>query len=98
MCLTTYPTNLPQSYLSQLVGLPAGYEFMIGTSLAAPKVSAAAALLIAEGREKGRQMSPEDVKQILFRSATDYGATGPDTDFGVGVVNVYEALKKYMRK
>ncbi|WP_068779521.1 S8 family serine peptidase [Paenibacillus sp. GM2] len=98
MCLTTYPTNLPQSYLSQLVGLPAGYEFMIGTSLAAPKVSAAAALLIAEGREKGKPMSPEDVKQILFRSATDYGVTGPDTDFGVGVVNVYEALKNTMSK
>ncbi|MNH92552.1 Subtilisin NAT precursor [compost metagenome] len=97
MCLTTYPTQLPQSYLSQLVGLPAGYEFMIGTSLAAPKVSAAAALLIAEGREKGVRMTPDKVKQTLFKSATDYGIAGPDPDFGVGVVNVRKALKSVSR-
>ncbi|WP_025692285.1 S8 family serine peptidase [Paenibacillus zanthoxyli] len=93
MCLTTYPTQLPQSYLSQLAGLPAGYEFMIGTSLAAPKVSAAAALLIAEGREKGVRINPDIVKKVLLRNATDYGVPGPDGDFGVGVVNIYEALK-----
>ncbi|NUU59114.1 S8 family serine peptidase [Paenibacillus agri] len=88
MCLTTYPTQLPQSFLSQLVGLPAGYEFMIGTSLAAPKVSAAAALLIAEGREKGIRMSPDIIQRMLFQNATDYG-----TNLGAGVVNVYRALK-----
>ncbi|MNT75963.1 Extracellular serine protease precursor [compost metagenome] len=70
---------------------------MIGTSLAAPKVSAAAALLIAEGREKGVRMTPDKVKQTLFKSATDYGIAGPDPDFGVGVVNVRKALKSVSR-
>lgn len=93
MCLTTYPTNLPQSYLSQLAGFPPGYEFMIGTSLAAPKVSAAAALLIAEGKEKRVSMGPEKVKRLLQQSAIDYGVPGPDLDLGVGVLNVYESLR-----
>ncbi|MCQ4087445.1 S8 family serine peptidase [Saccharibacillus sp. JS10] len=94
MCLTTYPTNLPQSELSKLAELPAGYEFMIGTSLAVPKVSASAGVLIAEARKQGKTLSPSQVKRALFDSATDFGTPGKDKDFGVGGVNVYEALSR----
>ncbi|WP_339848359.1 S8 family serine peptidase [Paenibacillus sp. FSL W7-1088] len=94
MCLTTYPTHLPQSELSKLVGLPVGYEFMIGTSLAAPKVAASAGLLIAEAKERGYRLSPSAVKDMLFETANDYGEHGADEDFGVGGVNVYEALMR----
>ena len=37
MTITTYPTNLPQTEVSQYAGFDKGYEFMIGTSLAAPR-------------------------------------------------------------
>ncbi|OWA35266.1 hypothetical protein B9G55_11435 [Saccharibacillus sp. O16] len=94
MCLTTYPTQLPQSELSKLAGLPAGYEFMIGTSLAAPKVSASAGVLIAEARKQGKTLSPSAVKKALFESAEDYGTPGADKEFGAGGVNVYEALSR----
>ncbi|MCY9515491.1 S8 family serine peptidase [Paenibacillus apiarius] len=94
MCLTTYPISLPQSQLSQLIGLPQGYELMIGTSLAAPKVSATAALLIAESRDRiGRNLTPEEVTTLLANSVTDLGEPGPDPEFGIGLINANQALE-----
>jgi lantibiotic leader peptide-processing serine protease len=91
MTLTTYPTNLPQSITSMYAGFDKGYEFMIGTSLAAPKVSATAALVIAEYEEKfGEKPKVKDIRKIL-----DSGAVDADSKhkFGAGIVNAYESLK-----
>ncbi|PDO09473.1 MAG: hypothetical protein BLM47_12430 [Candidatus Reconcilbacillus cellulovorans] len=102
MCLVTYPTNLPQTPLSQWAGLPKGYEWMIGTSLAAPKVAAAAALVIAQEKEKWKKVGyPAGVKlrnalrvrDILEKSAVDIGPTGRDSQFGVGLLDVVRALQ-----
>lgn len=91
MTLTTYPTNLAQSITSEYAGFEKGYEFMIGTSLAAPKVSATAAVIIAEYQEKyGEKPKVKDIEQIL-----DQGANKTITkhQFGAGIVNAYQSLK-----
>lgn len=102
MCLVTYPTNLPQTPLSQWAGLPKGYEWMIGTSLAAPKVAAAAALVIAQEREKRKPLGPLAalkrgnplwVRAILEKSAVDIGPPGRDSQFGAGLLDVARALQ-----
>lgn len=95
MTLTTYPTNLPQSALNDILGFPPGYVFMTGTSLAAPKVSATVALIIAELKEKtGKNIhSPFLVQQILYKSVNDAGAPGKDQQYGYGIIDTYQALK-----
>lgn len=93
MTLTTYPTDLPQPYLSQLLGLPPGYVFTMGTSVAAPKVSGAVGILIAEQREKGiKPLSFNDINYILKKSSLDIGEKGQDSYFGYGLININKAL------
>ncbi|MDB4866114.1 MAG: in-like serine protease [Cohnella sp.] len=75
MCLSSYKDG--------------GYVWMAGTSMATPKVSAVAALLI----DKYGQMSPQQVEQMLFNKGVD-AVTGTDTAyFGAGHVDAYNALK-----
>lgn len=93
MTMTTYPTNLPQSIVSQYVGFEKGYELMIGTSLAAPKVSATAALIIAEYKEKyGVKPSPEQVEHILYTGAELSTIVKAPNHFGHGIVNAKKSL------
>lgn len=92
MTITTYPLNLPQSELSQYAGFEHGYEFMIGTSLAAPKVSAVAALIIAEYQEKhNKKPTVNQVKKYLYNGVSK--VTASKQEVGVGIVNAYESLK-----
>jgi subtilisin family serine protease len=65
------------------------FETMDGTSMAAPHVSGAAAMLIARHRELMGQ--PRRVKEILCKSATDLGR---EPRFqGAGMVDVLRALQ-----
>jgi serine protease len=61
-------------------GLPSGF---VGTSMAAPHVSATAALVIASGI-LGRNPAPEAVEARLEGTAIDAGPGGPDDIYGVG--------------
>jgi serine protease len=64
-----------------------GYPGTYGTSMAAPAVSATAALVIASG-VIGRDPSPERVLTRLEQTATPLGAAArPNVDFGWGLVN-----------
>lgn len=66
-----------------------GYAFMSGTSMAAPVVAGAAALL--EGTWP--QLKAGQVASILFQTATDLGAPGIDATYGRGLLNVERAMQ-----
>ena len=62
-----------------------------GTSMAAPHVAAAAAMLIASGR-LGNDPSPEAVEQRLEQTARDLGPGGHDDRYGAGLLDAAGAL------
>jgi serine protease len=68
-------------------GLPGGY---MGTSMAAPHVSATAALVIASG-VLGADPSPRLLEMHLKATARDLGIAGPDRRYGAGLVDAAHA-------
>jgi len=70
-------------------GLPGGYE---GTSMAAPHVSAIAALIVATKR-LGSHPSPHALELQLEGSARDVGPSGFDGRYGFGLVDAAAALR-----
>jgi serine protease len=69
-------------------GLPGGY---MGTSMAAPHVSAAAALVIASG-VIGANPSPAQIEDRLKATARDLGTGGPDFRYGYGLLDAARAV------
>jgi serine protease len=69
-------------------GLPG--DFM-GTSMAAPHVSAAAALVIASG-VIGKHPAPGAVEARLKGTARDLGSGGPDSRYGSGLLDAARAV------
>lgn len=65
-----------------------GYGCLQGTSMAAPFVSGAAALLFSARP----QITAAQVRAILISTATDLGAPGRDTTFGAGLINLPAAF------
>ncbi|MEO8358438.1 MAG: S8 family serine peptidase [Vicinamibacteria bacterium] len=65
-----------------------GYYFVVGTSQAAPQVSALAALLARQGIG-----SPAAIQALMQKTAEDLGAPGRDDTFGYGLIRPAEALK-----
>lgn len=65
------------------------YAQLLGTSMAAPHVSAAAALVLSLRPDLG----PDAVASILFQTADDLGSPGWDQYFGCGLVNAYRAVR-----
>ncbi|MEO0742989.1 MAG: S8 family serine peptidase, partial [Bacteroidota bacterium] len=72
----------PRPFQTQL------YSRVGGSSLAAPQVAAAAALL----RSIDRSLSPESIRDILTATAFDVGADGWDHETGAGLLDVAAAL------
>lgn len=70
-------------------GLPSGYQ---GTSMAAPHVSATAALVIAT-RRLGKNPEPGAVASHLRRTSRDLGPEGYDTRYGHGLIDAAAALR-----
>jgi thermitase len=66
---------------------PGGYATKSGTSMAAPHVSALAALLASQG--KGRA----NVEDLIARTAVDLGPNGPDPYYGSGRINAGQAVR-----
>lgn len=61
-----------------------------GTSYACAYVSAAAAMLLS----KNPELSPKDVREILFSTSNDLGIAGYDIENGYGALNVEKALEQ----
>lgn len=64
------------------------YGWMSGTSMATPSACGAGTLL-AElySRSYGADLRPDTCKALLVHSATDLGRTGPDYEFGWGLIH-----------
>lgn len=69
------------------IGIPDHYN---GTSMAAPHVSATAALIIASG-VIGNRPSPAEIRQRLLATARDIGPPGADNYYGAGIVDAAAA-------
>ena len=68
-------------------GLPNGF---IGTSMAAPHVSATAALVVASGI-LGPNPTPDAIERRLELTARDLGAPGQDPHYGAGLLDAAAA-------
>ena len=66
-----------------------GETTMSGTSMGAPQVAGAAAIL----KEKRPDIDPAGIKRVLLKSADDIGPSGPDNTFGYGLLNLKSALE-----
>ncbi len=66
-----------------------GLAYSTGTSIAAPMVSASAALLWS----KYPDLTAQDIEQALLSSASDLGARGQDDEYGFGRLDVYRAFQ-----
>ncbi len=82
--LSTTPTRQAVSS-----GRP-GYDYEFGTSIAAPHVTAAAALVWSINPT----LSRDQVAQILFDTADDLGPPGRDDQYGYGRVNAARAAQR----
>jgi thermitase len=67
----------------------AGYEYLSGTSMSAPMVSGAAALLLSRHPD----WTPDEVRARLVSTARDLGPHGRDDRYGAGRLDVGRALR-----
>jgi serine protease len=74
-------------------GVPASFE---GTSMAAPHVTATAALVIAS-RVLGPDPTPDQIIGHLQRTSRDLGAAGWDTKYGSGLLDAAAATEPLAR-
>jgi subtilisin family serine protease len=65
-----------------------GYQFLFGTSMAAPHVSGLAALI----KSYVPELTNDQIEEIIETSAEDRGALGWDDHFGFGRINAHFAL------
>lgn len=86
--LSTWPTYATLENLQRRVRT-LNYAMASGTSMAAPHVSAVAALLLAREPE----MTPAQVRARLIATADDTGVAGFDADSGYGRLNADRALR-----
>lgn len=68
---------------------PSGYDTKSGTSMAAPHVAGAAALV----RARGAATTPAQVAAALLCTALDLGAAGRDNDYGWGLLQADGAVR-----
>ena len=83
-CLSAPGTN----FLTTTGSGTNGHSFTNGTSVSAPVVSGAIALL----KSAFPNLTPSQIVKIILNSATDLGEVGIDNIYGNGLLNIREAL------
>lgn len=91
-----YPTNKDNG-LSEL-GIPQGYTFSYGTSLAAPIVSGASADILSYYKSNYKKVKSKDVEKALTKGVIDLGSKGKDLYYGEGQINLYNSLMGISKK
>ncbi len=69
------------------------YAVLSGTSMATPHVTGVVALMISYMRGIGKSLSPEQVRNLLIKTATDIGSSGFDKFHGYGIINPEQIFK-----
>lgn len=85
-----YPTNMDNGLSS--LGVPQGYTFNCGTSLAAPAVTACFADILSYQLKNEQDVDKNSMVEIIIDGARDLGVTGRDVYYGYGVIDIYAAL------
>jgi serine protease AprX len=67
-----------------------GYVSYSGTSMATPFVAGTAALI----HDANPSLTPDQIKSMITSTATEFGPSGKDIDYGSGNLRGYEAIKK----
>jgi len=70
-----------------------GIDYKSGTSMSAPVVSGLSGLIISQGKDRGFNLTNDDVRHILEKTADDVLPIGFDNETGFGIVNAYSALQ-----
>lgn len=79
----------PGDYITAArAGTRDGYVNFSGTSMSTPFVAGVSALLIAADPT----LTPDEVREVLHRTAEDFGEVGPDPEYGHGRVRPVAAL------
>lgn len=87
-----YPTLAAPGVHIETDGLNGNSVVADGTSFSSPHVAGVMALLLSKGAFP--KVSVSALEAALEGSATDLGTTGPDNDYGYGLVNALAAAKK----
>lgn len=69
-------------------GSATGYTVLSGTSMAAPHVAGAVALL----KQFAPNLTGKQILEALYNTAVDLGAAGEDNNYGMGLIDVYAAF------
>jgi bacillopeptidase F len=69
-----------------------GFTTLSGTSMATPHVAGAVAIL----RQADPNLDAETIKTILMETARDLGDPGDDNKFGVGMIDIEQALLRVL--
>ncbi|HEX3072139.1 MAG TPA: S8 family serine peptidase [Ignavibacteriales bacterium] len=67
------------------------YDYMSGTSMAAPIVTGLASLIFS----RYPSLTPAQVREIIKQSADDLGTAGFDNLYGYGRINAYKAITSF---
>lgn len=90
---TIYPELVAPGVAIYTTDLFGFYTQATGTSLAAPHVSGALALLLSAFPA----LSPVEQEDALINSALDLGITGPDNDYGNGRLDIFAAYQSLIQ-
>jgi uncharacterized repeat protein (TIGR01451 family) len=71
-----------------------GYISASGTSMAAPHVSGLIALLVSADLKDGRRdLTVDEIEDLMRYSALDLGSPGPDDEYGYGRIRAFTAVR-----
>lgn len=84
--------TVEQSVSISIKTTPANFDSYSGTSMASPHVAGVVALMKAANK----QLTPEQVRQIVKKTATPLGPN-PENQFGAGLVNAQSAVAEAIK-